>query len=129
VWLAETYLTSVARLLVCLLVAFSYPLQAHPARKCILTLAAKLLDREYQEGAHDEDSADRRSAARGGAVAVPTQSASEREQTRFLGITVSKQTKPVLSKSRFYALRELTLHCCGCCCCRHVFWACLCLSG
>ena len=30
----------------CLLVSFSYPLQAHPARKCILTLTAKLFDND-----------------------------------------------------------------------------------
>lgn len=34
----ETYLTSFARLFVSLLVAFSYPLQCHPARRCIITL-------------------------------------------------------------------------------------------
>ena len=38
----ETYLTSTARLFVSLLVAFSYPLQAHPARRCILTLVGTL---------------------------------------------------------------------------------------
>eukprot|EP00602_Paraphysomonas_sp_CaronLab_P002598 CAMPEP_0185020326 /NCGR_PEP_ID=MMETSP1103-20130426/2919_1 /TAXON_ID=36769 /ORGANISM="Paraphysomonas bandaiensis, Strain Caron Lab Isolate" /LENGTH=453 /DNA_ID=CAMNT_0027551155 /DNA_START=88 /DNA_END=1449 /DNA_ORIENTATION=- len=38
----ENYLTSTARLFVSLLVAFSYPLQAHPSRRCILTLMAAL---------------------------------------------------------------------------------------
>jgi len=36
--------TSIARLAVSLLVAFSYPLQAHPARMCILTLLSTCLD-------------------------------------------------------------------------------------
>jgi hypothetical protein len=34
----ETYMTSFARLFVSLLVAFSYPLQCHPARRCLITL-------------------------------------------------------------------------------------------
>jgi len=36
--------TSIARLAVSLLVAFSYPLQAHPARMCVLTLLSEWLD-------------------------------------------------------------------------------------
>ena len=40
----ETGLVSTARLFVSLLVAFSYPLQVHPARKCILTLLSTFLD-------------------------------------------------------------------------------------
>ena len=39
---AETYLTSFARLFVSLLVAFSYPLQCHPARRCIITLVGSV---------------------------------------------------------------------------------------
>ena len=42
--ISGTELTSTARLFVSLLVAFSYPLQAHPARKCILTLLSTTLD-------------------------------------------------------------------------------------
>ena len=40
----ETTLTSLARLMVSLLVAFSFPLQAHPARRCLMTLVAQVLD-------------------------------------------------------------------------------------
>lgn len=40
----ENGLVSTARLFVSLLVAFSYPLQIHPARKCILTLLSTFLD-------------------------------------------------------------------------------------
>lgn len=45
----ESATFSVARLFVSLLVAFSYPLQAHPARKCVLTLLGKLLDGDSNE--------------------------------------------------------------------------------
>lgn len=38
----KTDLVSVARFMIVLLVAFSYPLQAHPARKCALSLYASL---------------------------------------------------------------------------------------
>jgi amino acid permease len=45
----ETGLVSTARLFVSLLVAFSYPLQVHPARKCILTLLSTFLDADRTE--------------------------------------------------------------------------------
>ena len=38
----ETYLTSFARVFVSLLVAFSYPLQCHPARRCLITLITSI---------------------------------------------------------------------------------------
>ncbi len=44
---AETYLTSFARLFVSLLVAFSYPLQCHPARRCIITLISSIKHTHY----------------------------------------------------------------------------------
>lgn len=47
----KTYLISLARLMVCLLVAFSYPLQAHPARRCLMTLVANLVDVDSDDNA------------------------------------------------------------------------------
>jgi amino acid permease len=49
----ETYLTSVARLFVSLLVAFTYPLQCHPSRRSILSLLHHWDN--YRHGMTDND--------------------------------------------------------------------------
>lgn len=50
----ETYLTSFARLFVSLLVAFSYPLQCHPARRCIITLISSVKESYFSAEADDK---------------------------------------------------------------------------
>ena len=48
---SETYLTSFARVFVSLLVAFSYPLQCHPARRCVITLVANIKESYFNKDA------------------------------------------------------------------------------
>lgn len=53
----ETYLTSFARLFVSLLVAFSYPLQCHPARRCIITLVSSVQESYFAVNKSDDKQA------------------------------------------------------------------------
>jgi hypothetical protein len=57
---ADNALTSVARIFISLLVTFSYPLQCHPARRCVTTIVQQLLrgaDAQTGSSTTDTDSA------------------------------------------------------------------------
>lgn len=83
VFYAETYLTSFARLFVSLLVSFSYPLQCHPARRCIITLVSNVKDKYFPQA---EDAKTLNTASPSNSDAPEEEAA---EELQFNIITVS----------------------------------------